>query len=553
MERATGYVFLIVTLLLSSVLLIADVPGLFASPRSEIEIILRSEYNDVSTDMTVDSQGNVIIVGGRMEDTEPSTARFHIVKVSSSGEELWTKTWNNSLSNMLVSVEVDSLDEIIIAGVEGFNQENATGIVMKLSPDGVIEWEVEYVGLAYEWYDWPREKHFFGLEVDSTNDTIYVVGSLRDGIPRTLIASLDSAGTELWRTEWEGPPDSNGTDVGAFWLSSQEGLVVRCNIFGGDDPFYPYTGSCIASFALNGTLMWNRTMLDFYWTGIETGTNEFVTATDSWRGYNQVTRFTYDLEEISSFELLVGEYYSISIDGFGLNETENIIGYGTVTSLLAGNSVKKGYTALFSPVPQPQTLVLSCSTSGEFQWYDFLVLGRMSEPCGVQFDSDNRLIIAGHTNEGSIGENDIYVVFGFRQTPFPLPYQNLLIGFFPFLNIIIVALISEFEVLNIKGRSILGVRSPGWNLKNAVKRLLQAQTILLFFLFTYLVGSGGGGGPPPPIVYLPQWVSLLLLSLPIGVLTLGLLFLRVRSRETHDEGDLDINSEIEEMIQSNND
>lgn len=530
MERATSYMFLIVTLLLGSVLLITDYPGIFAPPRSEKEIVLRSEYNDVSTDMTVDSQGNVIIVGGRMETTQTSTARFHIVKVSSSGEEIWTKTWNNSLFNILVSVEVDSLNNIFITGVEGFNQENTTGHVMKLSPDGVIEWEVEYAGLAYEWYDWSQVKYFFGLEFDSANDTIYVVGSLRDGGHRTLIANLDSSGFELWRTEWEGPSGSNGTDVGAFWMSSQEGLVVRCNIYGGDDPVHPYTGSCMASFALNGSLMWNRTLHDFYWTGIETGTNEFVTPTDSWRGYNQVTRFNYELEEISSFDLDVGEYYSISIDGFGLNDTENIIGYGTVTSLKAGDSVKKGYSALFSPVPHPQTLVLSCSTSGEFQWYDFLVLGQMSEPCGVRFDSDNRLIIAGHTNEGSIGENDIYVVFGFRQTPFPLPYQTLLIGFFPLFNIIIIALISEFEVLYAKGRSIFGVRSPDWNLRNAVKRLLLAQAISLIFLFTYLVGFGSATFPAP-IVYLPHWVSMLLLSLPFGILTLGLLFLRVRLRE----------------------
>ncbi len=546
MERVTGYVFLLMTLLLGSVLLIVDFPGSFAPPRSEKEFVLRSGFNDISTDMTVDNQGNVSIVGGRMDGSETSTARFHIVKVSPSGEEIWTKTWNNSVSNMLVSVEVDSLDDIVVAGVEGFNQENTTGHVMKLSPDGIIMWEIEYSGLVYEWYDWPRVKHFFGLEIESTNDTIYVVGSLTGGIPKTLIASLDSSGTELWRTEWEGPSGSNGTDVGAFWLSSQEGLVVRCNIYGGDDPFHPYTGSCLASFALNGSLMWNRTLNDFYWTGIETGTNEFVAATDSWRGYNQVTRFTYDFEAISSFELLVGEYYSISIDGFSLNRTENIIGYGEVTSLIAGGSVKRSFSAKFTGPQSPQTLVLSCSTSGELQWYDFLVLGRMSEPCGVRFDSDNRMIIAGHTSEWSFYENDFYVVFGFRQTPFPLPYQNLLIGFFPLFNIIIVALICEFEVLYIRGRSILGVRSPGWNPRNAVKRLLRAQTILLFFLFIY-AGSWGGGGPPPPIVYLPQWVLMLLLSLPFGVLTLGLLFLRVKSRETTDEGVLDRHSEIEEM------
>jgi len=109
MERATGYLFLLVTLLLGSVLLITDFPGSLAPPRSEREIVLKSEFNDVSTDMTLDSQGNVIIVGGRMDGSETSTSKFHIVKISSSGEEIWAKTWNSSPSNLLVSVEVDSL------------------------------------------------------------------------------------------------------------------------------------------------------------------------------------------------------------------------------------------------------------------------------------------------------------------------------------------------------------------------------------------------------------------------------------------------------------
>jgi len=260
MKRATVYVFLLGALILGSLLLILDVPAIFAPPRSEMEIVLKSEYNDISTDMTIDSQGNVIVVGGRMEGSETSTARFHIVKVSSSGEEIWAKTWNDSFYNILTSVKVDSLDNIFIAGVEGFNQENTTGLVMKLDPDGVIEWAVEFSGVDYMWYNWPQENYFFGLEIDFTNSSVYVVGSLKDGGHRTLIANLDFSGSELWRTEWEGPSGSNGTDVGAFWLSTQEGLVVRCNIYGGDYSFNPYIGSCIASFASNGTLMWNRTM-----------------------------------------------------------------------------------------------------------------------------------------------------------------------------------------------------------------------------------------------------------------------------------------------------
>jgi len=527
MGRAAVYTSLLTALLVVSVLLIADFPLLFAPPRSENEVVFRSEDNDISRDMAMDSQENIIIVGGRWEGLFESS-KFHIVKASSSGQEVWTKTWNISYHDMLVGVEVDSLDNIVLAGITGANQDETTGLIIKLDSEGELIWQVEFPGIKYSWYWWPDYSDYFGLEIDRETDNIYLAGSLSVAGHQSLIAALNSSGAELWRTTWDGPSNSNGTDVTTMWLSSEEGIIVSGGIYeaNGFDDYY--SDFFIAAFDFNGTSRWNRTS-SLIWTGLETNVDEYVTATASWKGYNQVSHYKYDSEGISSFELDVGEYYRITIQGFCLNGSEHILGFGRVESRISGSSVTRIFSARFEAPQATQTLILSCNSSGGLEWYDFLLLGEMSQPCGIEFDSEHRMIVAGHTSALSLYENDFFIVFGFRQTPFSPDYRMLLLSFFPLFNIIVPALMSELEKLHASGKSFIGIRSSGLKYKIAVWRLFQVQVLLLLFVLVPLVGLIFWGGMP--IGYLPGWVGMFLLSLPIGILVLGVLYQVVTVRE----------------------
>ncbi|MFW9804931.1 MAG: hypothetical protein ACFFFC_19915 [Candidatus Thorarchaeota archaeon] len=534
MEKATGYVFLLLFLFIGSTLLVLDFPLLFAPRRSDREVVFRSGYNDISRDMVVDSHGNVIIVGGRMEREQFSMSKFYALKVSPIGEEVWAMVWNSSQSDMLTSVAVDSDDNILLAGILGFNQANSTGLVMKLSPVGELIWEVEFPGLEYHWYWWPPRSAFFGVEIDAVTNDIYVVGSLIEGTQRTLIARLNSSGSEQWRTEWAGSFEFNGTDATTFWLSSNDEIIVAGRVYGEDEPYDPfidfYIECFIAAFDFNGTYKWNSSLNSPFWSGVEIGQNEFVTSTDSWRGYNEVTRYTYNFEELSCFDLVV-DRHSISIEGFSLNGSENIIGHGRIKSLIAGKSVTKELSPLFSGPQAPQTLILSTMITGELEWFDYLVLGRMSEPCGAVFNSEHQLIIGGHTSDWSLYENNFFIVFGFRKTPFYPSYQLILLGFFPVLNILAVAMLHELSISLKKGRSFLGIRRPELNLKNSIQGLLKSQLVVFLFLYVFLIGFIGGGGPPPLLTYLPQWVSAMFWSLPLGISVLGLFYYRERRRQ----------------------
>jgi hypothetical protein len=528
MERATVYLIMLAALLISAALLITDVPALLGPRQFQEEVVFASEYNDIARDMATDSRGNIVVVGGRWESRWSSSSKFYVLKTSPEGQLEWSKIWNVTEYDM---VEIDSQDSIIIAGVTGVNQDETSCFIMKLDPEGELVWQVEFPGIKYDWHWWPEYSDCIGLAVDAETDNIYVAGSLVASRHQTIVAALNSSGVELWQTTWEGPSDSNGTDVTTMWLSSKEGIIISGGIYKPEvTQFeYEYTGFYLAAFDVNGTARWNRTS-SLIWTGFDTNEDEFVTATASWRGYNQVTLYEYNDGGVGGCTVDVGDYYTIRIQGFCMNGSEHIIGFGRVESLIVAAPVTRGFSARFQGPQAPQTLIVSCDPTGDLEWYDYLILGTMSEPCGVVFDSEGSMIIVGHTCAYSLYQNDFFIVFGFQHTPFPPDYQILLLGFFPLFNIIILGLLSELRRLHENGKSFLGFHSTGMTYRRAIWRLFQVELILFLLLYIFPLGTSGGGGPPSLVSYMPGWMQTLLLSIPFGILVLGFLYLVLRSQ-----------------------
>lgn len=532
MRKLGVYVTLLMVLLLCSFLLVAYVPGMLAASRSESEIIIGTPDNDISEDMAIDSEGNVIVVGRSV--TNPAVGRFFMVKVSSGGQELWRKTWNESANDVLVSVAVDSLDNIIVAGaVRSADLDEQKGIVIKMSPDGDEMWslDIPYL-LRYEGMSivYAQAADFMELEMVPQSDDVLVIGNIYDNGHKTLLMRLNSSGSIIWQNEWFGPPHQNGTRATDSWLTSQNKIMVTGLIYETDDPYWPYGGSFMVAFHLNGTEAWNRTSGN-YWGSYEITEDRFVTATHG-MSFERVTCYTYDLNKTWEFDVEPGEYYSVIIQGFSLNGTDNLIGWGRVVSLIAGRQVTKSFSAKFTALQPSQILIFSCSIDGVLQWTDFLVEGRMTEPCGCGFDAENRLIVAGHTSSWSWEENNFIVVFDFRPTPAPPHYDIVLLGFFPILNLLLVGIVSELGTQSVFGRGAFDSAQGAKTAMSFAKIAIIIETAILIVLWTALFGVYGGGGPPSPLVYLPEWVSWLFWSLPVGILTLLILYVGVWTRQS---------------------
>jgi hypothetical protein len=496
-----------------------------AQSRSEYEIILGTPGNDLAMDMTLDSDGNVIVVGLSELTPDPWSGKFFAVKVSSIGESLWTKSWNVSSEDMLVSVTVDSADNILVTGVSNSTSEQTSGIVYKIDPDGDILWSVTIDDFNYDWY-WNggiASSYSFDIMMIPDSDDFFVVGSLKSESFKTFIARYNNSGSLTWHTEWYGPSESLGSIASRAWLSSQNLIVVSGLVLGRDaDPYAPFNGWYLAAFNFDGVQIWNQTTYPLTYgvsngipfVGFEISPNEFLTL--GWN-YDQVLRESYDQNLTWIVDMRI-EDYSVRITGFVTNTSDNVIGYGEITSLSAEQAVIKSYRPAFSGIQPPQTLIFSFTADGELLWYDFLVLGRISDPCGCQFDSEGKLIVAGNTSPWQFDTNDFYIVIGFVQTPFPVHRDNLAVYIFPVFNFVSLCSIWAFFRIRIRNITSHSDSSPRVNLESAVKVFLLVEAGLFALLYTVLIGSYSPGGPPPPIAYYPDWVFYTISGLFYGLL-----------------------------------
>lgn len=496
-----------------------------AQSRSEHEIILGTPDNDIAMDMTLDSVGNVIVVGRSEYTVDPWLGEFYAIKVSSTGETLWTKSWNVSLDDILVSACVDSEDNVLVSGVSNLSTGQTSGIIYKLAPDGVQLWSINIDNLSYSWSLFGGSYDCFDIELHPESDDFFVVGSVIDESKRTFVARYNVSGSLVWRTEWYGPSESFGSIASQTWISSQNWIVVSGLLYGGTDSWYPFDGLYLAAFDFDGKQVWNYTSYEPMYSnvlgelsaGFEINPDEYLYATSVGRNFDHVVRRTYDLNDMWSFDMIIDEYHSVVITGFTANGTNNLIGYGEVISLIAGESVIKAYRPAFSGIPPPQTLIFSFSQNGTILWYDFLVIGRLSEPCGCQFDSDGRLIVAGNTSPWEFETNDFYVVFGFVQTPFPVHLDSLAIYIFPLFNLFSLGSIWVFFRTRSRNIKPNGDSKPLADLEAATKILLLIEVVLFVVVYAVLIGPYGGGGPPSPLIYYPDWVDYTISGLFYGL------------------------------------
>ncbi|MFX1602552.1 MAG: hypothetical protein ACFFCK_03645, partial [Promethearchaeota archaeon] len=103
------------------------------------------------------------------------------------------------------------------------------------------------------------------------------------------------------------------------------------------------------------------------------------------------------------------------------------------------------------------------------------------------------------------------------------------LSFFPILNLLVVGIAKEVETLFVTRRAGFDSTQGSRSAKRYAKATTIAETAFLIVL-SFLFGGYGGGGTPSPLVYLPEWVSWMFWSLPVGILTLGVLYAAISIR-----------------------
>jgi Beta-propeller repeat len=184
-----------------------------------------SASTDIPRDITVDAQGNIIVVGSTYAALEGNThagdGDAFVAKFSRYGDRLWIKQLgattirgkpNNSIGDDANAVHVDTNGNIFITGSTGGDLEgevSARGgglFVMKLNPNGIVQWTTLIASPNFP--DGP----FFGetgldIDLDGSGNVFlagYTIGPL-DGVfaagralQDVVMIKLDPNGKQVW-------------------------------------------------------------------------------------------------------------------------------------------------------------------------------------------------------------------------------------------------------------------------------------------------------------------------------------------------------------------
>jgi hypothetical protein len=221
-----------------------------------------------SSDLTIDSQDNIYIIG--FQENWWSTIRrdFLLTKYNSLGNKDWEIIWYNEYETLGCDIAADSFDNIYVC-VEKVNLDQV--FLVKYNITGGQIWNVSMVG-----------SYISSLAIDST-DHIYLCGYLErheKGDRQLFLSKYTNSGFLLWNQTWNSSDSDYCMDL---IIDSSDNLYITglklycyeyCNWVDGKAYLLKVNSS--------GHLLWNKTLGEnCYWRmGMDKLKNIYLTGYD---------------------------------------------------------------------------------------------------------------------------------------------------------------------------------------------------------------------------------------------------------------------------------
>jgi hypothetical protein len=208
--------------------------------------------NEDASDIAVDHNGDIVVVGGTHSTTGIATAGAHqttygggdsymgdgfIVKLNSDGVSLWATYYGGSSHDVCPYVAIDNQNNIVIGGVTdspnniatpGAHQQTPGGsydsFVAKFNPAGVRLWGGYYGGSSYDWNGMVAVDNSNNIILEgSTQGSVGVLSTQGSHQPNygggsfdLFIVKFNSSGVRQWGTYYGG----TGGDYDGYGLST---------------------------------------------------------------------------------------------------------------------------------------------------------------------------------------------------------------------------------------------------------------------------------------------------------------------------------------------
>lgn len=202
-------------------------------------------YDDVGMDVTVDSLGNIYVIGTLDSYSSVSNEIIVLLKYDNEGNLIWTQTWDDMSRANGRSIAIDSQDNICLAGYAGDYPNDF--VVIKYNSNGTKLWDRVWGGSLDE------GRYGCDIALDS-QDNIYLTGYSTSfgGDSIAVLVKYNDIGEQLWNTTWGGSEIDGAT---ALVVDNSDNIYVG----GYTDSFG--TGSYRHLFLLkydnSGNQLWN--------------------------------------------------------------------------------------------------------------------------------------------------------------------------------------------------------------------------------------------------------------------------------------------------------
>jgi len=328
------------------------------------------------------------VVAGRTDSCGTDGSNAWVLKLDTSGEVQWKKTYNDSDADSVSSVQQTSDGGYIVAGTSYFFATyKANAWVLKLNSIGNVQWKKTFSG----------SNCYRASSIHQTSDNGYVVaggtGSCDTDGSNAWVLKLDSSGS----VQWEKIFDQGGTDsVSSVQQTNDGGYIVA-----GDTYYGSINGIWVLKLNSSGNVQWKK----------------IYSVSDDDRGYS--VRQTSD-----GGYVVTGNTYSYSTGESNIcvlkldlsgnvqwqktySNSDNDRGY-SVRQTSDGGYVIAGETDVYNGIDGAWLLKLD--SIGSVQWSKAYSISDYDSAYSVNQTSDSGYVVAGFAYSNSTNESDAWLL-----------------------------------------------------------------------------------------------------------------------------------------------
>jgi uncharacterized delta-60 repeat protein len=374
---------------LSLLIVIFQSTGMDVSAQSFWERTYGAAGYDAATSMQTTSDGG-FIVAALTDSFGAGSYDLLILKLDSSGNIQWERTYGGSGSDFGISIHTTSDGGYIVAGfTDSFGADLHDFWILKLDSSGNIQWQKTYGGIGND----------RATSIQPTHDGGYIVAGGTDsfgaGLRDFWILKLDSSGNIQWQKTYGGTGNDRATSI---QMAADNGFIVA----GETDSFGAGLNDYwILKLDSSGNLQWQKT----YGGNVADTAHSIQPTSDG--GYIVAG-------ETVSFGAGGPDFWILKLDSSGdIQWQKTYGGGGEDVAFSIQTSSDGGYVVAGATESLPGDYdfwILKLDPSGNIQWQKIYGETAFEEAVSVQQISNGRILVAGQSLSYGSGSGDVWIL-----------------------------------------------------------------------------------------------------------------------------------------------